>query len=235
MTRAGLLGYMDAHGIDKSVVLSIATKPTQVGKINAWASAIASDRLIPFGAAFPMAEGWRADIDDIVARGFKGIKLHPEYQGFYVDDESLFPFYEYAFSKGLIILWHAGYDPVGTPPYRSNPRRFAALADRFDGARLQGLSQTFTAFKPQIDFCRLLKGQSLIFTKPAKQQLLGGMSQSDYAEGGAAGPKMQPSEISGAFLRTQRTYATRRKRHVHQPQTERTRHSEPFDRQGAAF
>ena len=50
MTRAGLLGYMDAHGIDKSVVLSIATKPTQVGKINAWASAIASDRLIPFGA-----------------------------------------------------------------------------------------------------------------------------------------------------------------------------------------
>src|SRR5699024_9581100 len=78
MTRAGLLGYMDAHGIDKSVVLSIATKPTQVGKINAWASAIASDRLIPFGAVYPLSDGWRADIDDIVARGFKGIKLHPE-------------------------------------------------------------------------------------------------------------------------------------------------------------
>ena len=51
-------------------------------------------------------------------------------------DESLFPFYEYAFSKGLIILWHAGYDPVGPPPYRSNPRRFAARAERFDGAKM---------------------------------------------------------------------------------------------------
>lgn len=136
MTRAGLLGYMDAHAIDKSVVLSIATKPSQVAKINAWASTVASDRLIPFGAVFPLSEGWKADIDDVVARGFKGIKLHPEYQGFYVDDEALFPLYDYALSKGLIILWHAGYDPVGTPPYRSSPRRFAALAERFDGGKM---------------------------------------------------------------------------------------------------
>lgn len=52
-----------------------------------------------------------------------------------MDDERVFPLYDYAFSKGLIVLWHAGYDPIGTPPYRSNPRRFAALADRFDGAK----------------------------------------------------------------------------------------------------
>ena len=136
MTRNGLLSYMDAHGIDKSVVLSIATKPSQVAKINAWASTVNDDRLITFGAAYPMWEGWKADVDDVVARGFKGIKLHPEYQNFTVDDESVFPFYEYVFSKGLIILWHAGYDPIGTPPYRSNPRRFAALADRFDGGKM---------------------------------------------------------------------------------------------------
>lgn len=136
MTRAGLLLYMDAHGIDRSVVLSIATKPSQTAKINAWAESIADDRLIPFGALYPLCDSWKADIDDIVARGFKGIKLHPEYQDFYVDDERLFPVYEYAFSKGLIILWHAGYDPIGVPPYRSNPRRFAALAGRFDGAKM---------------------------------------------------------------------------------------------------
>ena len=136
MTRAGLLAYMDAHGIDKSVVLSIATKPTQVGKINAWAEEINDDRLIAFGAVYPLGEDWKRDIDDVVARGLKGIKLHPEYQRFYVDDESVLPLYDYAFSKGLIVLWHAGYDPVGTPPYRSSPRRFAALADRYDGAKM---------------------------------------------------------------------------------------------------
>lgn len=136
MTRAGLLSYMDAHGIDKSVVLSIATKPTQVAKINAWAEEINDDRLIAFGAVYPLGEDWKNDIDDVVARGLKGIKFHPEYQHFYVDDEAMLPVYEYAFSKGLIVLWHAGYDPIGTPPYRSNPRRFAALADRFDGAKM---------------------------------------------------------------------------------------------------
>ena len=136
MTRAGLLGYMDAHGIDKSVVLSIATKPSQTAKINAWASEINDDRLIAFGAVYPFSESWKEDVDDIVARGLKGIKLHPEYQDFYVDDERMFPLYEYAMSKGLIVLWHAGYDPIGTPPYRSNPRRFAALAERFDGGKM---------------------------------------------------------------------------------------------------
>ena len=132
-TRTGHIGIAR---ICKSVVLSIATKPSQVAKINAWASTVNDDRLITFGAVYPMWEGWKADVDDVVARGFKGIKLHPEYQNFTVDDESVFPFYEYAFSKGLIILWHAGYDPIGTPPYRSNPRRFAALADRFDGGKM---------------------------------------------------------------------------------------------------
>lgn len=136
MTRGGLLSYMDAHGIDKSVVLSIATKPTQTEKINAWAASVNDDRLIAFGSVYPLGDNWKKDIDAVVSYGLKGIKLHPEYQNFDVDDERVFPLYDYAFSKGLIVLWHAGYDPIGTPPYRSNPRRFAVLADRFDGAKM---------------------------------------------------------------------------------------------------
>ena len=136
MTRSGLLSYMEAHGIDKSVVLSIATKPTQTAKINAWAASVNDEKLIAFGTVYPLGGDWKSDVDQIVDLGLKGIKLHPEYQNFVVDDERLFPFYEYAFSKGLIVLWHAGYDPIGTPPYRSNPRRFAAIADRFDGAKM---------------------------------------------------------------------------------------------------
>ena len=66
MTRSGLLSYMDAHGIDKSVVLSIATKPTQVEKINAWAEEINDDRLIAFGAVYPLGEDWKRDIDDVI-------------------------------------------------------------------------------------------------------------------------------------------------------------------------
>lgn len=59
MTRGGLLSYMDAHGIDKSVVLSIATKPTQTEKINAWAASVNDDRLIAFGSVYPLGDNWK--------------------------------------------------------------------------------------------------------------------------------------------------------------------------------
>lgn len=137
MTLGGLLGYMNAHGVDKSVVLPIVTKQHQTETINRWAASINDgDRIVSFGSVFPHTDDYRRDIDLVVSLGLKGIKLHPEYQAFDADEESLMPLYEYAAEKGLIIVWHAGYDPIGTPPYRSNPHMFARLADRLAGAKL---------------------------------------------------------------------------------------------------
>lgn len=137
MTLAGLLGYMDAHGIDKSVVLPIVTKQRQTETINRWAADINDgNRIVSFGSIFPHTDDYKRDIDLVVSLGLKGIKLHPEYQAFDADEEGLMPLYEYAAEKGLIIVWHAGYDPIGAPPYRSNPYMFARLADRLKGAKL---------------------------------------------------------------------------------------------------
>ena len=47
----------------------------------------------------------------MVSLGLKGIKLHPEYQEFVADEKELFPRYEYALDKGLIIVWHAATIP----------------------------------------------------------------------------------------------------------------------------
>ncbi len=137
MTLSGLLGYMNAHGVDKSVVLPIVTKQHQIETINNWAASISDrDKIISFGSIFPHSDNYKKDIDLVASLGLKGIKLHPEYQAFDVDEDALMPVYEYALDKGLIILWHAGYDPIGVPPYRSNPRMFAEIADRFKGAKL---------------------------------------------------------------------------------------------------
>lgn len=133
MTRSGLLSYMDAHGIDKSVVLPIVTKQHQTRTVNEWAASINDDRLIAFGSIFPHTDDYRRDIDMVASLGLKGIKLHPEYQSFTINEPFMFPIYDYAFSKGLIIVQHAGYDPIGTPPYRSNPRMFAEIADTMRG------------------------------------------------------------------------------------------------------
>ena len=146
MTKGGLLAYMDAHGIDKSVVLPIVTKQHQTVTINEWARSICDDRITAFGSIFPHTNDYKRDIDLVCSLGLKGIKLHPEYQYFDVDDEHMMPIYEYALKKGLMIVWHAGYDPIGTPPYRSNPAMFAYVADRMQGgvlvaAHLGGQSQ----------------------------------------------------------------------------------------------
>lgn len=41
--------------------------------------------------------------------------------------------YDYALSKGLIILFHAGYDPAYPPPIHSSPKQFAEVSKQMRG------------------------------------------------------------------------------------------------------
>lgn len=133
MTRDSLLSYMDQHSIDMSVVMPIVTKQTQFFKTNQWAKSLESDRMIPFGSIYPHTENYKADIDFLVELGFRGIKFHAEYQDFILDEPKMLKIYDYALSKGLILLHHAGFDPAYPPPYRSSPRQFANVVDAMQG------------------------------------------------------------------------------------------------------
>lgn len=101
---------LDEWGVDKAVLLPIATKPTQQKINNDWAILQKSDRIIPFATVHPDAEDVFDELDRIKAMGFKGIKLHPDYQGFEIDEERLFPIYEKIAELGLVCVFHAGYD-----------------------------------------------------------------------------------------------------------------------------
>ena len=136
LTLNGLLAAMDRFGVDISVVMPVSTKPSQSMKNLIWGESLRSDRIIPFAGIFPEAESWRYNIDFAVDHGYKGIKLHPEYQNFEVGDEQMFPLYEYALNKGLIILFHAGYDPIGAEPYRSNPAMFRKVVRAMGGGTI---------------------------------------------------------------------------------------------------
>ncbi len=121
--------------IDKSVVLSIATKPSQTEKINTWSSSIQDDSIIAFGSVHPENENWREELLRLKKMGIKGIKLHPDYQQFFVDDEKLYPIYEFAGELGLIVLFHAGVD-IGLPaPYHATPDRLRRVVDAFSGVK----------------------------------------------------------------------------------------------------
>ena len=129
VTVSGLLYYMDECGVDISVIQPVITKQTQVIKVNEWAAAIASDRLIPFGGIYPHTDDYKRDIDYVVSLGLKGLKFHPEYQDFTVDDTRMLKVYDYALSRGLILMFHAGFDPGFPAPFRSSPKQFANIAD----------------------------------------------------------------------------------------------------------
>ena len=133
MTRASLLEHMNMWGVDISVIQPVVTKPSQTVTTNTWAAEAQCDRIIAFGGIHPDTDDYKRDLDLVVSLGMKGIKLHTEYQRFYPEEERMLRIYDYAFSKGLIVLHHAGFDPGMPEPFHSNPERFAKMLENFSG------------------------------------------------------------------------------------------------------
>lgn len=135
-TVASLLASMDRAGIAQSVVGSIATRPEQFQRILDWSRAIASDRLLPFPSVHPEDPCARERVVAIRDAGFLGIKLHPYYQEFELDEERAAPIYETAQDCGLAVLMHTGFD-IGYPFFRcADPVRVVRVLERFPGLKL---------------------------------------------------------------------------------------------------
>jgi predicted TIM-barrel fold metal-dependent hydrolase len=110
-TKAGLLASMKKNGIDRSVLLPIATKPSQVRVINQASVSLQTESFTSFGTLHPDMENCEEEILYLKEHNIKGIKFHPEYQDFYIIDKKLFPIYEQLSSEGIIVQFHAGKDP----------------------------------------------------------------------------------------------------------------------------
>ena len=126
-TINGLLEHMDKTGVDISVVLPIATKPSQQNVINDWAAEIKSDRIYPFGSVHPDAEDALDMLDKIKSAGLFGIKLHPDYQNFSVEDKKAYGIYEKCQQLKLPLLFHAGFDPLSPDFIHGTPKAFAQI------------------------------------------------------------------------------------------------------------
>ncbi len=130
-TISSIKESMKKANVDKSVVLSIATKPSQTEKINTWTALIQDDGIIAFGSVHPENENWKDELLKLRQNGVKGIKFHPDYQKFFVDDKKIYPIYELAVELGLVILFHAGVD-IGLPkPYHATPERLRKVIETF--------------------------------------------------------------------------------------------------------
>lgn len=158
-TISSIKASMREAGIDRSVVLSIATRPRQASSITRWAASIQDGAITAFGSVHPDSPDWRAELSAIREAGLKGIKLHPDYQEFFVDEKRLFPIYEKAVDLGLVIIFHAGLD-IGLPsPIHCTPERLRRVVKSFPGGRF--VAAHLGGFKSWDDVEKYLVGEDL--------------------------------------------------------------------------
>ena len=162
-TLKSLTDSMHSGGVDYSVTLPIATKPSQVDSINNFVKGLkAVEGIIPFGTVHPEFENWREALDDLKKSGIKGIKLHPEYQDFFVDDEKCFEICKYAAELDLIVVFHSGFDlGFAGREIRCTPKRALKLIKNLNYNKLvfahMGASDMFE------ETYKLLAGENVYF------------------------------------------------------------------------
>ena len=136
-----LLRSAQDGGVSYLLVHAVATKPTQVENVNSWIAEHTSEHVIGFGTIHPEYGDILNELERIKSLGLLGLKLHPDFQGYYVDDPSMDIIYS-AIEGKMPVLIHTGDENCDT----SSPKRLANVLDRYPAltvisAHLGGYSQ----------------------------------------------------------------------------------------------
>ena len=136
-TLNGLVNQMEKAGVNLSVNLPVLTKSKQFDSIFEFGKNINNSREIPvlsFAGIHPDEEDLEEKLNRVKGEGFKGIKIHPDYQGTFFDDEKYVRILSLAKSLDLITVTHAGLDGafVGQE-IKCTPKRVLTLLDKIGG------------------------------------------------------------------------------------------------------
>ena len=130
-TASSLLRSMDAAGIERSVVLSIATRPSQFDAILAWSRSVQNERILCIPSVHP-ADPCAAERVRVAANeGFRGLKFHPYYQDFDLDDPVMDPVYAAMEEHRMICVSHTGFDHAYPFVRRADPARILRVIAKF--------------------------------------------------------------------------------------------------------
>ncbi len=146
--RAGvsdvLLEEGSKAGMERILVCSSATTPRQVESIDRFIAEECEKHpeFIGLATMHPGFDHIYEELKTAKEMGLHGIKLHPDFQQFRIDDPSAFPIYEAAAELGMPILFH-----TGDARYEwTSPVRLARVAKRYPelkciGAHFGGYSE----------------------------------------------------------------------------------------------
>ncbi len=131
-TLADTKEKMKLWNVDAVLALSVATKPKQQKTINEWACATQDHRSVfCLGTVHPDAPDAAAELERFSQLKLYGLKLHPDYQNFQIDEERLFPIYDAAAQLNIPIVFHTGWDPLSPDFVHAPPALVAKVAKLF--------------------------------------------------------------------------------------------------------
>ena len=121
-------------GVNRYVVHSVATTAHQVRSINEFIKKEMDEHeeFIGFMTLHQdlTEEEIEKEVDWCIKNGFKGVKLHPDFQKFYIDGEDAEKFYR-VIGDRLPILFHTGDDRYEY----SKPKRLATMAKKYPNVK----------------------------------------------------------------------------------------------------
>ena len=127
-TVQGLISHMENAGVSLSVALPVLTKPTQFDSVVKFAISVnemfanSQTRIISFAGIHPSCDNIPEKMRFVKENGFKGVKIHPDYQQTFIDNEGYLQILKSAKDNDLIVVTHAGVDnayigqPIKCPP-----------------------------------------------------------------------------------------------------------------------
>lgn len=137
-TARGLGEVEKAADVDLAVVLPIVTNPKHTETVNRVAKETneANCGLYSFGSLHPADPDAVAWVDRLAEEGFKGIKLHPEFQTFFADSDEAIAIYRRAAHHGMTVVLHSGRDIGYPPPVHAEPDMLLRAVDKVPDLKL---------------------------------------------------------------------------------------------------
>ncbi len=120
--KDGLIKSQQEAGIDLSVVLPVVTRIEQFDSVNKFALTMQEGPLLSLGGIHPADEKYKERLRFLKNEGLKGFKLHPDYQEMYFDDIRMKRLISYASELDLIVVTHAGIDPLSPDDVHCKPK-----------------------------------------------------------------------------------------------------------------
>lgn len=157
-TVASLLEHADRAGISEFVVLPVAMRPDRTRHINDFIleQVAQQPRFYGYGTVHAAMENLTDEVDYIMEKGLRGIKMHPDSQVFPIDDPRLLPVYEQIQGKLPVIL-HMGDHRFDY----SHPTRLRHVLDLFP--KLQVIAAHFGGYEMYQVACEELSDKDCFF------------------------------------------------------------------------